>query len=742
MRIPEKLVRAFLPVTVLLLIAACGPSGQVTTTAPPDPPSIPTATVYETEAPPPAPEFSIDVDTVTYSRYDTGRMWTFDNPPREYLQETHDFTPADSWYERARLGALRFATYCSASFVSPDGLILTNHHCARESITTITEEGEDFAAHGFVAATREDERPVEDLYVEQLVELFDVTDRVEEAVAAAETAAERVAMRRDSIRALQQELADERGGEDAGIRVQIVEFYSGARYSAYVYRRYDDIRMVFAPEDDAGFFGGDPDNFTYPRYSLDYTFLRAYGPDGRPVDTSRFFFPWSDDGTVEDELVFVIGNPGSTTRLQTVSELLFRRDVREPAIARLYATRAAVYEDFLAENSDHPDAPELTDTWFSLSNGRKALTGMAEGLQDDYIIARRMAAERDFRQAIQSDPVLAAQYGNVIDNIAENRNQARQTAAENSAFLGMNPGSPVASTTLGRALFAYGAATGRQQLRQAALAAEEDGPEALEQALIEAKLEDFLFYFGPDDPVVQQALQGRTTAEAARYIMENSAFSTQEGTEEAMRRDLATSNDPAIAIARLVWPRFLHFQQQSSVLALELEELSGELARARFAIYGTDIPPDATMTLRINDGVVQGFPYNGTVAPPYSTFWGMYDRYYSFKDTSMEEFYQLPERWLPVPEDLDLSTPYNFVTTNDIIGGNSGSPLVNRDLQVVGVAFDGNIQSLPGDYIYLSDVNRTVAVDSRAMLHVLEAVYDAPHIARELREGKYQLVVE
>lgn len=742
MRITEQLLRTFLPVALVFLIGACGPSGQVTTTAPPVPPPTPTATVHQPVVTQPTPEFSVNVDTVTYSRYDTGRMWTFDNPPRDYLRETHDFTPDNSWYDRARLGALRFATYCSASFVSPEGLILTNHHCARESITSITEEGEDFAAYGFIATTREEERRVEDLYVEQLIELFDVTDRIEAATASGETAAERVSLRGEAIQQLQEELAAERGGESAGIRVQIVEFYSGAKYSAYVYRRYDDIRMVFAPEDDTGFFGGDPDNFTYPRYSLDYTFLRAYGPDGRPVDTSRFFFPWSDNGTVEDELVFVIGNPGSTTRLETVAELLFRRDVREPAVARLYRTRAAVYENFITAKPDHPDVPELKDTWFSLSNGRKALTGMAEGLQDDYIIARRAAAERDFRNAINADPTLAAEYGHVLDAIAANRRQARETAAENSAFLGMSPGSPVASTILGRALYAFGASTGRPQLRQTALSVEEDGPDELELALLEAKLEDFLYYFGSDDPVVLQALQGRTPAEAARHIMENSVFRTHEGTQEVIRGDLASSSDPAIAIARLVWPRFLHFQQQSGVNALELEELSGELARARFAIDGTDIPPDATMTLRINDGVVKGFPYNGTVAPPYSTFWGMYDRYYSFQGTSMEEFYQLPERWLPVPEALDLNTPYNFVTTNDIIGGNSGSPLVNRNLEVVGVAFDGNIQSLPGDYIYLSDVNRTVAVDSRAMLHVLEAVYDAPHIARELREGKYQLVVE
>lgn len=732
---------------LLLSVAACAPAAEVTATGPPAAPERPPVTVR----PPPAPDATelpaivspaFDPDTVSFSQFDTGRMWTFDTPPTDYLQQTYGLSPDDAWYERARLGALRFSTYCSASFVSPDGLILTNHHCARESITAVTEEGEDLGAAGFVAASRDQERAVEDLFVEQLVDLFDVTAEVQAAEEGITDTSERIAARARTIERMETRLAQERGGEAAGIRAQVVEFYSGARYSAYIYRRYDDIRLVFAPEDNVGFFGGDPDNFTYPRYTLDYTFFRAYGPNGSALNTGNSYFSWSDTGTQEGDLVFVVGNPGSTTRLQTVAELLFRRDVREPAILRLFQTRAAVYQAFTEAHPDDPATPELRDTYFSLSNARKAYTGHLAGLQDDYIIARRAAAERAFRQEIADDPALEEAYGPVLDAIAANRVAARDMTAENGAFLGMTPGSATASNVLGRAVFAYGfGLTGQPSLRRSALAAEEDRPDELEIALLQTKLEDFLHYFGPQDPVVRQALQGRSPADAARHIFQNTRLRTHESTQEFIQTgNPSTSQDPAIVVARALWPRFANYQQQAGRLETELTDLRGRLARARYSIYGTDIPPDATFTLRINDGVVSGYPYNGTIAPPYTTFWGMYDRHFSHADTDLAEFFELSERWLPVPEALELSTPYNFVTTNDIIGGNSGSPMLNRDLEIVGVAFDGNIESLPGDFIYLGELNRTVGVDSRAMLHALEAVYDAAHLARELREAALYLV--
>lgn len=739
---------SFLLLGVALVVSACGSGAQVTTTPPP------TVTEAPVTVSPPAREaatetieavrdrlaigpVTFDPDTVSFSQYDTGRMWTFDVPPTEYLQETYGLAPDEAWYARARLGALRFATYCSASFVSPNGLILTNHHCARTNITAVTQDGEDLDADGFYAAEAGDERQVEDLFVEQLIDITDVTEEIEAALVGQETAAERANARRTTTQAIERRMTAALGGEDAGIRVQVIEFYSGGRYSAYTFRRFDDIRLAFAPEAAVGYFGGDPDNFTYPRHTLDFTLLRAYGPNGQPLDTSDFYFPWSADGTEDGELVFIVGNPGSTTRLQTVAELIYRREVQEPAILRLVSTRADVYDAFVRANPDAEETPELRDTFFSLSNSRKAYTGRVAGLQDPYILTRRQRAEEAFAAAIADDAELRDQYGELLGRIAQNRREALELDSEYGAFLGMNPGSATASNVLGRALYAYAfGMTGNPALREQALSAEEERPEALEVALIQAKLDDFVHYFGEGDPVVRQVLQGRSTAEAAQALYDGSALTTREGLQGVLEAgNVARSSDPAIAVARAIFPRFSSYQQQLGALNAQLSDLSAQLARARFAIFGTDIPPDATFSLRINDGVVRGYPYNGTMAPPYTTFYGMYDRHYSHSGTDLEEFFELPERWLAMPEALDLSTPYNFVSTNDIIGGNSGSPMLNADLEIIGLAFDGNIESLPGDYIYLGELNRTVAVDSRAILHSLEAVYEAARLVDEIRSA-------
>ncbi len=679
----------------------------------------------------------LDPDTVRAGRFDNGRMFTFDNPPRAYLTETYGFSPDDDWFEHAHLGALRFASYCSASFVSPNGLILTNHHCARQSVTQVTEDGENLGRDGFLADDLDEERLVEDLFVEQLIEITDVTAEIDDAAAAMETDAERINARQEAIEAIEERMGAAAGGEDAGIRVQVVTFYNGGQYSAYTFRRYGDVRLAFAPEDEVGFFGGDPDNFTYPRYSLDFALFRAYGDDGRPVDTSEFYFPWSADGTEPGELVFVIGNPGSTTRLQTVSELEYRRDVQEPSTLRLLETRSDLYLDYVRANPDDPATPEIEDTYFSLSNGRKAYTGRVEGLRDPYVIARRGAAERAFRQRVEADPALRAKYGSLFGEVAQNRQEARAFGAELGAFAGMRPGASVASNTLSRALNAYAfAQTQNPRFREAATSVEDGRPTDLEVALTEARLQDFAYYFGQDDEVVRTALAGSSPAQRAQALVSASAFATAAGTEAAFDGDLTAAGDPALAIAAAIWPRYIAFQQQAAVLGAQASELSGQLGRARFEVYGTDIPPDATFSLRINDGVVQGYPYNGTVAPPYTSFYGLYDRHYAFQpDADNAQFFTLPGSWLPIPADLDLTTPYNFVTTNDIIGGNSGSPMLNRDLEIVGIAFDGNIQSLPGDYIYLPEQNRTVGVDSRGMMEALEAVYDAERLVEELRTG-------
>ena len=676
-----------------------------------------------------------DLGDVQAGRFDNGKMFTLDDPPLDYFREEYGFTPDAEWFEHAQLAALRFATYCSASFASADGLIFTNHHCARQSVTQVSvEDGTDFNEPGFYAHSMVEERPIDDLFVEQLISIEDVTAEVNAAADTAGSDQERQQARRQAISAMEETMGEAAGDDH---RVQVVTFYSGGQYKAYTYRRYDNIRLVFAPETQMGYYGGDPDNFTFPRYSLDFSLFRAYDDDGHPLQTENFF-QWNPDGTQEGDLVFIIGNPGSTTRLQTISQLEYRRDINEPAILNALHSRELAYGAFVDNNPDHPATPELTDTYFSLANGRKAYTGRVEGLQDPYIMARRADAEQDFRAALASRADLQAEYGGIMDAIAANREAARSFGPMYSAFLGFSAGSSLSSTVVGRAIMAYQYLNAdddeaREGIREQMLGLD-DQPMELQQALLTARFEDFVEHLGSDSEVAQAALGGQSPAAAARVIVEGSALTTSEGAAGLLDGgDL--SADPGVAMVMAIMPSFTQFQEAYGAANAEMDEFSANLARGRFEIFGTSIPPDATFTLRISDGVVKAYEYNGTVAPTHTTFYGLYDHYYSYGPEAENGSWDLPERWLPAPDGLDLSTPFNFVSTNDIIGGNSGSPMLDRDLNVVGIAFDGNIESLSGNYIYMDEFNRTVSVDVRGMLAALEHVYGMERLARELRNG-------
>ena len=675
---------------------------------------------------------SESLDSIRAGRFDNGRMFTLDDAPREYLAETYDFRPTDEWYARARLGALRFATYCSASFVSQEGLVLTNHHCARQSVTQVGgEAGQDFNRDGFLAASRAEEAPVEGLFVEQLVGIEDVTAAVDAASVGTDAAARQTA-RAAAIRTMTETMTAAAGPDT---RVQIVTLYSGGQYKAYTYKRYGDVRLVFAPETQLGYFGGDPDNFTYPRYSLDFALFRAYGPDGQPLRPDAYF-PFEPQGTTADELVFVLGNPGSTSRLQTVAQLEYRRDIADIARLDYVSSREKVYGDFIAANAGDPRLPELQDTYFGLGNSRKAFTGRVTGLQDPRVLARRAAAERDVQRALAARPDLQAQYGDVYARIAANRAAARPSAAQARAFFGLAPGSPYNGTALNRAFAVVTAGTTAPTAE--AFAGVADQPVEIQRGLLAARFRDLLRNLGPTDPTVRAAIGSGTPEAAAERVLATTRLATAASAEAARTTDL--SADPAVAVARALLPAIQAYSASQQAANAELAEQTARLARARFDLYGTQVPPDATFTLRLTDGTVTGYDYNGTVAPPYTTFYGLYDRYYSqcvaTGRTGPDCPWALPQRWLDARDDLDLATPYNFVATTDIIGGNSGSPVLNKDLEVVGIAFDGNIEGLPGDYIFDDTVNRTVSLDVRAMLEVLDEVYGLDWLVRELSEGR------
>jgi hypothetical protein len=665
-------------------------------------------------------------------------MWTFEYPPLDYFRETYGFAPDSSWFARARLGTLRLPN-CTASFVSPNGLVLTNHHCARESVSQVARDGERLLDDGFYAPTLEEERPVEDYWADQLIDIVDVTEEVHAAVA--ETAG---AARDQALQAVEgqivERLSGEHGGEDAGIVVETISLWDGAKYSAYVFRRFSNLRLVMTPELQIGYFGGDPDNFTYPRYNLDMSFFRVYDDNGQPYRPEHFF-SWSEEGVEEGDAVFIIGNPGSTTRLQTVAQLEYRRAFQEKAILDLYGSRANALQAYYDESPDEAEALDVRNTIAQLLNAEKAYQGFWGGLHDPIIMAKRQDAERQFREAIEGDPMLREQYGGLIDRMAEIQAEKAKFGADFGAFVALS--SPTfASALMLRSIFGYQYLMGRERgAPETALAPLKERissfaaqPAAMQWRMLAARLSDFERHFGADNQIVRGILQGRTRAAAAQAIVAQSVLADSVKTAQALQAGSLTLSDPAIQMVAAFMERFGAYQgSYAGQLLPEEASIAAQLGRARFDVFGTTIPPDATFSLRIADGVVRGFEYNGTIAPVYTTFYGLYDHYYSY-GASTE--WDLPDRWLNPPSSFDMSKPLNFVSTLDIVGGNSGSPVVNSDLEIVGVAFDGNIESLPGNYIFLPDVNRAVSVDVRGMLEALDDIYEADRIVEELTTGR------
>jgi hypothetical protein len=689
------------------------------------------------DRPVPQPEVSW-VDTVTAGRFDYGKMWTFENPPLDYFEQEYDFRPDQAWFTTARLGALRFSTYCSASFVSPNGLIMTNNHCGRESVEAVSETGENLLEAGFYASGLELERRVDDLHVEQLIEVEDVTDRVTQGVDRVQDANRRAQILEQRIEELETRLTREAQARDSTLRIEIISLYRGGRYGAYMFRRHEDVRLVMSTEHRIGYYGGDFDNFTYPRYNLDYAFFRVYDTAGQPV-RSHPYFRWSTSGTSEGDVVFVIGNPGSTSRLLTVAQLEFERRFNLPAELALIERRAQIFGSFIDENPEIADEEKLRSTFFSLQNQLKAQRGQVGGLNDPYIIARREAGERELQSRLTAVDTIRTRYGNVIADIRELQQAKEAMARRSAAYAGF--GSPIDSQILTRGLYGYIHSLMRQRgLPQEAMdeileSARETPfyPAELEVELMTARLTELREVFGDSDPGMRRVLGGGDLRELSQRIVAATALADSARFEEVMDRGYLRSGDVSAELMEAVGATYLNVAQQMSTLSAREDLLQARLARARMTVYGDSIPPDASFSLRIADGVVAGYPYNGTVAPANTTFFGLYDRHHSHAG---REDWTLPDRWLEREAQLDLSVPVNLVTTNDITGGNSGSPLLNRDLEIVGLVFDSNIDALPNEYIYLDGRARAVSVDARAILESLRNVYDAAPLVNEILTGR------
>jgi hypothetical protein len=675
---------------------------------------------------------------VAAGEFDNGKMWTFEYPPLEYFRDEYGFNPDSAWFAGARLGALRIPR-CSASFVSPNGLVMTNHHCARESATAVSQPGESLLDNGFYASALEDERALEDQRADQLIAIIDVTEEIFSGIAAASSDAERATLLQAAEEAASRRISDEYGGEDADIVVEVIELWNGARYSAYVFHRYMDVRLVMAPELKIGMFGGDPDNFTYPRYNLDMSFFRIYDDDGNPLQTDNYF-SWSEEGVQEGDAVFVIGNPGGSSRLQTVAQLEWRGAARDKTIADLYASRAAVYDALVDEDPEKAEELDLRNLVADLLNSEKAYRGMWRGLQNPEYMARRRDSERQFLVAIADNPALNAEYAGLVDEMAGIQERRTEYADEFSAFIAI--GSPMfTSAVVQRALSAYqylaaqaaGAPEAALSQVKDQIRSIEDQPSTIQGGLLTARLRDIETYLGADSEIGSEILLGRTPEQTSDAILAHSALADSDRAAAALESGSLTMTDPAVHLVATAFDAIVEYQSAFQQLGQQEAGVAASLGRARFDVYGTSIPPDATFSLRIADGIVTGYPYNGTYAPIYTTFYGLYDHFYSYGPDSD---WDLPENWQNPPASFDLSKPLNFVLTADVIGGSSGAPVINEDLEIVGLIFDGNIESLPGDYIFDPEINRSVAVDVRGILEALDEMYDADRIVLELTTGR------
>ncbi len=664
-------------------------------------------------------------------RADEG-MWTFDNPPVKLLQEKYNFTPTQSWLDHLRLASVRLNDGGSGSFVSARGLLLTNHHVARGQLQKNSTAEHDYIRDGFYAAAPEQEMKSPDLEVNVLMSMEDVTARVNAAVKGAKNAEEEFGKRKAVITDIERT-----GTEETGLRCDVVTLYQGGEYWLYSYKKYTDVRLVFAPEQQIAFFGGDPDNFTFPRYDLDMALFRVY-ENGKPIE-SKDYLKWNPKGAGDGELVFVSGHPGSTQRTDTYKQLESDRDFFTPIILKVLKRRIAVLQEYSARGPEQ--ARQAGSIIFGLQNGVKSFEGSYLGLQDKHLMEKKRQEEEEFKAKVMANPEWKKEYGSAWDIMArasDNGNSRMKERFYRSldsqlGTLAVNITNYVAEVKKpdGERLDGFH----ESQLESLKLRMFSPAPvyPELEIARITNALDAAQKELGAEDAWVKAVLNGRAPGQAAAELVKGTKLA-----DPAFRKSLVeggqaavnASTDPMIVTARAIDPI-----RREQIAWLEhnvedMEQQAGEqLGKARFAVFGKSTYPDATFTLRLSYGQTKGYAMNGTKAPYKTTLFGLYDRAASFDN---QPPFDLPKRYVDGKDKLDLTTPMDFVTDNDIVGGNSGSPVVNRNAEIVGLIFDGNIESLVGDYVFDGATNRSVAVHTAAMTETLKKLYGAQPLVKEL----------
>jgi hypothetical protein len=660
-------------------------------------------------------------------------MWTFDAFPKERVARAFGFTPTDSWLDHLRLSSARLARGCSASFVSEGGLVMTNHHCAHACIEQVSSLERDLVRNGFYAPAAGDELRCPDVEVNQLVSIGDVTARMTRATAGLEGPAFFDAQKAEMARIEKECQTSDR------LRCDVVSLYHGGAYGLYRYRRFQDVRLVFAPELSIAFFGGDPDNFEFPRWDLDVAFLRVW-EDGKPARMDHFL-RWAEAPPREGEVTFVSGHPGGTSRQLTVAELEYLRDVELPERLLDLAEFRGVLTEYARRGPEEKRTSQAA--LFRAENALKASRGRFAALLDQDRMAEKAAAEKAFEERLARDPEKARKVLPAFDAIARSRAALRRIRLP-LRYLekaeGFRGDLFRHARTLVRAAEELPKPSEKRlrELRDSALPAVtqelfstapiHDPVEILKLAYSLGKLREAL---GADDPFVRKVLGKESPEELAARLVHGTRLQDPglrrrlwEGGEKAVH----ASGDPMIQLARLVDgdARAIRKRHEDEVESV-VRRSSEIIARARFEIEGAATYPDATFTLRLSYGAVKGYQQDGRLVKPFTTLAGAFER-----ATGRDPF-ALPPSWLAAQDRLDLATPFDVATTNDIIGGNSGSPLVNARGEVMGLVFDGNIHSLGGEFWFDGAVDRTVSVTAAAILEALEKVYGAERLARELR---------